>query len=201
MGRRTMVWEKDPTLMMGGRESKKLDMCCKNIKSLATDLPKEGPNMLHPRLQTIYLRSNRIASLQPLALPLHGLNILDVCFNELAGPQLKHLASAPSLYQLYLSGNNLKTLDSLPVMNELEVLVASSCHLTSLHMPVRPPLPTSLLPRPTIPRRMFDSPSGGAAESHASAPDCRPSRERQKPRPSAARRCRSPRELGAGGGQ
>ena len=125
--------------------------------------------MLHSKLQTIYLRSNRIASLAPLSLPLHALHILDVCFNELAAPQLKHLASAPGLYQLYLSGNNLKTLDSLPCLNELEVLVASSCHLTSLHMPVRHP--SSLLALPAIPRRVLKSPPGGDTEPHASAPD------------------------------
>jgi hypothetical protein len=174
MGRRTMVWEKDPS-QLSGKESKKLDMCGKNIKSLATDLPKEGTNMLHSRLQTIYLRTNRITSLEALALPLHGLHILDVCFNELAGPQLKHLASAPNLYQLYLSGNNLKTLESLPVMNELEVLVASSCHLTSLHMPVRSPPPnTSLWFRIA------------AAEPHVNAANHCPFHELPNPPPTAA---------------
>lgn len=137
MGRRTMVWESDPTNLLSGKESTKLEMCCKGIRALDKDLPKEGPCMLHSRLQTMYLRTNRIASLAPLSLPLLSLRILDVCFNELTGSQLKHLSSAPNLYQLYLSGNTLGTLEALPTMHELEVLVASSCHLTSLHMPVR----------------------------------------------------------------
>lgn len=43
---------------------------------------------------------------------------------------------------MFLNGNRLKTLATMPVLEHLEVLVASNCFLSNLKMPVRarPPI-------------------------------------------------------------
>ncbi|KAK3264906.1 hypothetical protein CYMTET_26383 [Cymbomonas tetramitiformis] len=110
----------------------RLNLCLKGIATI-------DPSDVTSKLSALYVRVNRISVLKPLAAACN-LKVLDLAFNEIQPEQLPQLAACPLLQQLYLNGNDLRCLEKLPLLTDLEVLVASGCGLQTLRMPGLPQL-------------------------------------------------------------
>eukprot|EP00976_Prorocentrum_cordatum_P048316 975334-Prorocentrum_minimum.AAC.2 len=133
-----MAWEGDSDFGEANkRDPNKLVLNSKGISRLEQrEIPKEH---FHHKLHSIFLRGNQISTLQTFQnLSLPSLRTLDLSFNELHYTDLNHLTACPNVVHLTVSGNRLKRLDGLPVLEKLESLVASNCRLGTLTMPVFP---------------------------------------------------------------
>ncbi|KAF8390983.1 hypothetical protein HHK36_023283 [Tetracentron sinense] len=69
-----------------------------------------------------------------------GFLVLDLSFNDFKGPGFEPLENCKALQQLYLAGNQITSLLSLPQLPNLEVLAASKNKISTLkgfpHFPV-----------------------------------------------------------------
>ncbi|KAL6569196.1 187-kDa microtubule-associated protein air9 [Orobanche hederae] len=67
------------------------------------------------------------------------MDVLDLSFNDFKGPGFEPLGNCKALQQLYLAGNQVTSLKSLPELPNLEVLAASKNKISTLkgfpHLP------------------------------------------------------------------
>uniref|UniRef100_A0A0D9WVG8 Ig-like domain-containing protein n=1 Tax=Leersia perrieri TaxID=77586 RepID=A0A0D9WVG8_9ORYZ len=93
---------------------------------------------LTPVLEFVYLRDNRLSSLEGIEI-LKGVKVLDLSFNDFKLLGFEPLENCKLLQQLYLAGNQITSLATLPELPNLEVLAASRNKISTLkgfpHLP------------------------------------------------------------------
>eukprot|EP00897_Mesotaenium_endlicherianum_P001273 jgi/Mesen1/1173/ME000124S00209 len=89
----------------------------------------------------IYLRDNKMTKLDGIEV-LRRAKVIDLSFNLLKNASLEPLASCKALQQLYLAGNQLASLETLPRLPHLEFLSVGQNKLTTLEMASQPKLET-----------------------------------------------------------
>ncbi|KAF8714070.1 hypothetical protein HU200_028066 [Digitaria exilis] len=94
---------------------------------------------LSPALEFVYLRDNRLSSLEGIEI-LKGVKVLDLSFNDFKLPGFEPLGNCMVLQQLYLAGNQITSLASLPELPNLEFLSVAQNRLKSLCMAHQPRL-------------------------------------------------------------
>ncbi|KAL4200686.1 hypothetical protein AMTRI_Chr02g212440 [Amborella trichopoda] len=94
---------------------------------------------LSPNLEFVYLRDNLLSSLTGIEI-LKRVKVLDLSFNEFKGPGFEPLENCKALQQLYLAGNQITSLASLPQLPNLEFLSVAQNKLKSLAMASQPRL-------------------------------------------------------------
>ncbi|CAN6203007.1 unnamed protein product [Urochloa humidicola] len=94
---------------------------------------------LSPALEFVYLRDNRLSSLEGIEI-LKGVKVLDLSFNDFKLPGFEPLRNCIVLQQLYLAGNQITSLASLPELPNLEFLSVAQNRLKSLCMAHQPRL-------------------------------------------------------------
>ncbi|KAL8129516.1 hypothetical protein V2J09_018671 [Rumex salicifolius] len=94
---------------------------------------------LSPSLEFVYLRDNMLASLEGIEI-LTRVKVLDLSFNDFKGPGFEPLRNCQVLQQLYLAGNQITSLSSLPELPNLEFLSVAQNKLKSLSMASQPRL-------------------------------------------------------------
>lgn len=94
---------------------------------------------LTPVLEFVYLRDNRLSSLEGIEI-LKGVKVLDLSFNEFKLPGFEPLENCKLLQQLYLAGNQITSLATLPELPNLEFLSVAQNRLKSLCMASQPRL-------------------------------------------------------------
>ncbi|KAM7256967.1 hypothetical protein ACFE04_012708 [Oxalis oulophora] len=112
----------------------RLDLRGHRIRSLTTS----GLN-LSPNLEFVYLRDNLLSSLEGIEI-LTRVKVLDLSFNDFKGPGFEPLENCKALQQLYLAGNQITSLASLPPLPNLEFLSVAQNKLKSLSMASQPRL-------------------------------------------------------------
>ncbi|KAK3126367.1 hypothetical protein QOZ80_7AG0555520 [Eleusine coracana subsp. coracana] len=90
-------------------------------------------------LEFVYLRDNRLSSLEGIEI-LRGVKVLDLSFNDFKLPGFEALENCKVLQQLYLAGNQITSLASLPELPNLEFLSVAQNRLKSLCMTCQPRL-------------------------------------------------------------
>jgi len=88
---------------------------------------------LSPALEFVYLRDNLLSSLEGIEI-LKGVKVLDLSFNDFKLPGFEPLRNCIVLQQLYLAGNQITSLASLPELPNLEFLSVAQNRLKSLCM-------------------------------------------------------------------
>ncbi|GMP73775.1 hypothetical protein CsSME_00031418 [Camellia sinensis var. sinensis] len=111
-----------------------LDLRGHRIRSLNSS----GLN-LSPNLEFVYLRDNLLSTLEGVEI-LKRVKVLDLSFNDFKGPGFEPLESCKALQQLYLAGNQITSLVSLPELPNLEFLSVAQNKLKSLSMASQPRL-------------------------------------------------------------
>ncbi|KAH7544588.1 hypothetical protein FEM48_Zijuj01G0001700 [Ziziphus jujuba var. spinosa] len=87
------------------------------------------------------LRGHRVRSLNASGLNLSSnLEVLDLSFNDFKGPGFEPLENCKALQQLYLAGNQITSLSTLPQLPNLEFLSVAQNKLKSLSMASQPRL-------------------------------------------------------------
>ncbi|KAF5205341.1 Microtubule-associated air9-like protein [Thalictrum thalictroides] len=112
----------------------RLDLRGHRVRSLTAT----GLN-LAPNLEFVYLRDNLLSSLDGIEI-LTRVKVLDLSFNDFKGPGFEPLANCKVLQQLYLAGNQITSLVSLPQLPNLEFLSVAQNRLKSLSMASQPRL-------------------------------------------------------------
>ncbi|KAL5731675.1 microtubule-associated protein air9 [Ranunculus cassubicifolius] len=112
----------------------RVDLRGHRVRSLAAIESKLSPN-----LEFVYLRDNLLSSLDGIEI-LTRVKVLDLSFNEFKGPGFEPLESCKMLQQLYLAGNQITSLISLPQLPNLEFLSVAQNKLKSLSMASQPRL-------------------------------------------------------------
>ncbi|PIA41703.1 hypothetical protein AQUCO_02200255v1 [Aquilegia coerulea] len=112
----------------------RLDLRGHRVRSLTAT----GLN-LSPNLEFVYLRDNLLSSLDGIEI-LTRVKVLDLSFNDFKGPGFEPLANCKVLQQLYLAGNQITSLVSLPQLPNLEFLSVAQNRLKSLSMASQPRL-------------------------------------------------------------
>ncbi|KAL8192254.1 hypothetical protein R6Q57_027921 [Mikania cordata] len=100
---------------------------------------KAGGLNLSPNLEFVYLRDNLLSSLEGIEI-LNRVKVLDLSFNDFKGPGFEPLEACKSLQQLYLAGNQITSLKTLPALPNLEFLSVAQNKLKSLSMASQPRL-------------------------------------------------------------
>ncbi|XP_019057902.1 PREDICTED: 187-kDa microtubule-associated protein AIR9, partial [Tarenaya hassleriana] len=112
----------------------RLDLRGHRIRSLNAS----GLN-LSPNLEFVYLRDNLLSTLEGVEI-LKQVKVLDLSFNDFKGPGFEPLENCKVLQQLYLAGNQITSLASLPQLPNLEFLSVAQNKLKSLAMASQPRL-------------------------------------------------------------
>ncbi|KAF7120869.1 hypothetical protein RHSIM_Rhsim13G0119900 [Rhododendron simsii] len=112
----------------------RLDLRGHRIRSLNSS----GLN-LSPSLEFVYLRDNLLSTVEGVEL-LKRVKVLDLSFNDFKGPGFEPLENCKALQQLYLAGNQITSLTSLPELPNLEFLSVAQNKLKSLSMASQPRL-------------------------------------------------------------
>ncbi|XVE94227.1 hypothetical protein REPUB_Repub01dG0263600 [Reevesia pubescens] len=94
---------------------------------------------LSPNLEFIYLRDNLLSTVEGVEI-LTRVKVLDLSFNDFKGPGFEPLENCKALQQLYLAGNQITSLISLPQLPNLEFLSVAQNKLKSLSMASQPRL-------------------------------------------------------------
>ncbi|KAG2639914.1 hypothetical protein PVAP13_2KG050900 [Panicum virgatum] len=94
---------------------------------------------LSSALEFVYLRDNLLSSLEGIEI-LKGVKVLDLSFNDFKLPGFEPLRNCIVLQQLYLAGNQITSLASLPELPNLEFLSVAQNRLKSLCMAHQPRL-------------------------------------------------------------
>ncbi|GMI70655.1 AUXIN-INDUCED IN ROOT CULTURES 9 [Hibiscus trionum] len=94
---------------------------------------------LSPNLEFVYLRDNLLSTVEGVEI-LTRVKVLDLSFNDFKGPGFEPLANCKALQQLYLAGNQITSLSSLPELPNLEFLSVAQNKLKSLSMASQPRL-------------------------------------------------------------
>ncbi|MQL72310.1 hypothetical protein Taro_004653, partial [Colocasia esculenta] len=132
-----------PQVEIKSGDDLRLDLRGHRIRSLNAS----GLN-LSPNLEFVYLRDNLLSSLEGIEI-LKRVKVLDLSFNDFKGPGFEPLENCKALQhfeymlfmqQLYLAGNQITSLVSLPQLPNLEVLAASKNKISTLkgfpHLPL-----------------------------------------------------------------
>lgn len=94
---------------------------------------------LSSNLEFVYLRDNLLSSLEGVEI-LTRVKVLDLSFNDFKGPGFEPLENCKMLQQLYLAGNQITSMASLPQLPNLEFLSVAQNKLKSLAMASQPRL-------------------------------------------------------------
>lgn len=94
---------------------------------------------LSTSLEFLYLRDNLLSTLEGVEI-LKRVKVLDLSFNDFKGPGFEPLENCQALQQLYLAGNQITSLASLPELPNLEFLSVAQNKLKSLSMASQPRL-------------------------------------------------------------
>ncbi|PKA57004.1 hypothetical protein AXF42_Ash002308 [Apostasia shenzhenica] len=123
-----------PQVDTKARDDQRLDLRGHRIRSLDAAGLK-----LSPSLEFVYLRDNLISSVEGVEI-LKWVKVLDLSFNNFKGPGFEPLGNCKALQQLYLAGNQITSLASLPELPNLEFLSVAQNKLKSLSMACQPRL-------------------------------------------------------------
>ncbi|KAK4254784.1 hypothetical protein QN277_010113 [Acacia crassicarpa] len=94
---------------------------------------------LSSNLEFVYLRDNLLSTLGGVEI-LTRVKVLDLSFNEFKGPGFEPLENCIVLQQLYLAGNQITSMASLPHLPNLEFLSVAQNKLKTLAMASQPRL-------------------------------------------------------------
>ncbi|XXG74688.1 hypothetical protein AAC387_Pa07g3344 [Persea americana] len=123
-----------PQVEIKAGDDVRLDLRGHRVRSLRAS----GLN-LSPNLEFVYLRDNLLSSLEGIEI-LKRVKVLDLSFNDFKGPGFEPLENCKFLQQLYLAGNQITSLVSLPQLPNLEFLSVAQNRLKSLSMASQPRL-------------------------------------------------------------
>ncbi|KZV48806.1 hypothetical protein F511_09227 [Dorcoceras hygrometricum] len=123
-----------PQVEVKAGDDVRLDLRGHKIRNLNT-----GKLKLSPHLEFVYLRDNMLSTLDGIEV-LQRLKVLDLSFNDFKGPGFEPLQNCNALQQLYLAGNQITSLKSLPELPNLEFLSVAQNKLKSLSMACQPRL-------------------------------------------------------------
>ncbi|XP_043702000.1 187-kDa microtubule-associated protein AIR9 [Telopea speciosissima] len=123
-----------PQVEIKGGDDVRLDLRGRRVRSLNAS----GLN-LSDNLEFVYLRDNLLSSLEGIEV-LKRVKVLDLSFNDFKGPGFEPLGNCKFLQQLYLAGNQITSLVSLPQLPNLEFLSVAQNRLRSLAMASQPRL-------------------------------------------------------------
>ncbi|CAN1227773.1 187-kDa microtubule-associated protein AIR9 [Linum grandiflorum] len=123
-----------PQIELKGGDDVRLDLRGHRVRTLNAN----GLN-LSATLEFVYLRDNQLCSLEGIEI-LKRVKVLDLSFNEFKGPGFEPLENCTALQQLYLAGNQITSLMSLPQLPNLEFLSVAQNKLKSLAMSSQPRL-------------------------------------------------------------
>ncbi|XP_058099162.1 187-kDa microtubule-associated protein AIR9 isoform X2 [Magnolia sinica] len=123
-----------PQVEVKAGDDVRLDLRGHRVRSLDAS----GLN-LSPKLEFVYLRDNLLSSLVGIEI-LKRVKVLDLSFNDFKGPGFEPLENCKALQQLYLAGNQITSLASLPQLPNLEFLSVAQNRLKSLSMASQPRL-------------------------------------------------------------
>ncbi|KAJ4980259.1 hypothetical protein NE237_031096 [Protea cynaroides] len=123
-----------PQVEIKGGDDVRLDLRGHRVRSLNSN----GLNLSH-NLEFVYLRDNLLSSLEGIEI-LTRVKVLDLSFNDFKGPGFEPLGNCKFLQQLYLAGNQITSLVSLPQLPNLEFLSVAQNRLRSLAMASQPRL-------------------------------------------------------------
>ncbi|CAN6683756.1 unnamed protein product [Malus baccata var. baccata] len=123
-----------PQVEIKASDHLRLDLRGHRVRSLKAS----GLN-LSPNLEFVYLRDNLLSTLEGVEI-LARVKVLDLSFNDFKGPGFEPLETCKVLQQLYLAGNQLTSLASLPQLPNLEFLSVAQNKLKSLTMASQPRL-------------------------------------------------------------
>ncbi|KAG8652144.1 187-kDa microtubule-associated protein AIR9 isoform X2 [Manihot esculenta] len=123
-----------PQVEIKAGDDVRLDLRGHRVRSLNAS----GLN-LSPNLEFVYLRDNLLSTLEGIGI-LKRVKVLDLSFNEFKGPGFEPLENCKALQQLYLAGNQITSLVSLPQLPNLEFLSVAQNKLKSLSMASQPRL-------------------------------------------------------------
>ncbi|CAI9089689.1 OLC1v1024308C2 [Oldenlandia corymbosa var. corymbosa] len=102
------------------------------------NLKSSGLNF-SPNLEFVYLRDNLLSTLEGIEI-LNRVKVLDLSFNDFKAHGFEPLENCKVLQQLYLAGNQITSLISLPELPNLEFLSVAQNKLKSLAMASQPRL-------------------------------------------------------------
>ncbi|KAL5577368.1 hypothetical protein UlMin_019067 [Ulmus minor] len=123
-----------PQVEIKASDDVRLDLRGHRVRSLTAS----GLN-LSSNLEFVYLRDNLLSTLEGVEV-LSRVKVLDLSFNDFKGPGFEPLENCKSLQQLYLAGNQITSLASLPRLPNLEFLSVAQNKLKSLSMASQPRL-------------------------------------------------------------
>ncbi|KAL2467410.1 microtubule-associated protein [Abeliophyllum distichum] len=123
-----------PQVEVRAGDDMRLDLRGHKIRSL-----NGGGLNLSPNLEFVYLRDNLLSALDGIEV-LKRVKVLDLSFNNFKGPGFEPLENCKALQQLYLAGNQITSLTSLPELPNLEFLSVAQNKLKSLSMASQPRL-------------------------------------------------------------
>ncbi|XP_068655160.1 187-kDa microtubule-associated protein AIR9-like isoform X2 [Aristolochia californica] len=123
-----------PQVEVKAGDDVRLDLRGHRVRSLKAS----GLN-LSQNLEFVYLRDNLLSSLEGIEI-LKRVKVLDLSFNDFKGPGFEPLENCKALQQLYLAGNQITSLMSLPELPNLEFLSVAQNKLKSLSMSSQPRL-------------------------------------------------------------
>ncbi|XP_024632568.1 187-kDa microtubule-associated protein AIR9 isoform X1 [Medicago truncatula] len=123
-----------PQIEVKASDDLRLDLRGHRVRSLTAS----GLN-LSSNLEFVYLRDNLLSTLEGVEV-LTRVKVLDLSFNDFKGPGFEPLESCKVLQQLYLAGNQITSLASLPQLPNLEFLSVAQNKLKSLTMASQPRL-------------------------------------------------------------
>ncbi|XP_004293996.1 PREDICTED: 187-kDa microtubule-associated protein AIR9 [Fragaria vesca subsp. vesca] len=123
-----------PKVEIKAGDDLRLDLRGHRVRSLKAS----GLN-LSPNLEFVYLRDNLLSTLEGVEI-LTRVKVLDLSFNDFKGPGFEPLENCRVLQQLYLAGNQITSLASLPQLPNLEFLSVAQNKLKSLTMASQPRL-------------------------------------------------------------
>ncbi|XP_038970512.1 187-kDa microtubule-associated protein AIR9-like [Phoenix dactylifera] len=121
-----------PQIEVKAGDERRLDLRGHRVHSL-------GALNLSPNLEFVYLRDNVLSSVEGIEI-LKRLKVLDLSFNDFKGRGFEPLGNCKVLQQLYLAGNQITSLASLPQLPNLEFLSVAQNRLKSLCMASQPRL-------------------------------------------------------------
>ncbi|XP_047148992.1 187-kDa microtubule-associated protein AIR9 isoform X1 [Vigna umbellata] len=123
-----------PHVEIKANDDLRLDLRGHRVRSLTAS----GLN-LSSNLEFVYLRDNLLSTLEGVEI-LTRVKVLDLSFNDFKGPGFEPLENCRVLQQLYLAGNQITSLASLPQLPNLEFLSVAQNKLKSLAMASQPRL-------------------------------------------------------------
>ncbi|XP_050287911.1 187-kDa microtubule-associated protein AIR9 isoform X2 [Quercus robur] len=123
-----------PQVEIKAGDDVRLDLRGHRVRSLNAS----GLN-LSANLEFVYLRDNLLSTLEGVEI-LKRVKVLDLSFNDFKGPGFEPLENCKALQQLYLAGNQITSLASLPQLPNLEFLSVAQNKLKSLSMASQPRL-------------------------------------------------------------